>query len=90
MVKSVIYGNSETKEANASGVAGMLCRSLNGTYFLRVTTSNGEIQDYDLLHSDLAIKIDKDALASFYVGDGMAVLDHSSAVLGLKVISSEL
>ena len=90
MKKCVIYGEAQTCETSASGISGLLCRSLNNEYFFRITTPNGQVQDYDLLHSDLAITIDKGQLASLYVNDGIAVLDHSSTVLGLKVLNSDL
>jgi len=38
----------------------------------------------DLLHNDLSITVDQDALASFYAIGKRKVLDHSLQVLGSK------
>lgn len=86
MTGRVIYGNREALETTASGVEGILCRSLGDRYFFRVTVANGEFTDYELLHDDLKITISPDALASFYTRDDASFLDHQSSVLNLKSI----
>ena len=84
MHQQVIYGNSLAIETNASGMRGLLCKSVDGKYFFRVTQTNGEFLDFDLRHDDLEVTIASDALASFYTAEDFAVLDHTSTVLGLK------
>jgi hypothetical protein len=87
MLKQVIYGNQATIEAPASGVSGVLCRSIDSTYFFRIYNKDKTFTDYDLRHDDLKITIAADALASFYqLANDERVLDHSSAVLGLSQV----
>ena len=42
--------------------------------------------DYEVLHDDLSVTIDVDAMAAFYRVGERDVLDHSPDVLGLKKI----
>lgn len=73
------------KITTANGTEGVLIynHGLN-TYSFRVYDANHNFKDYDLLHSDLVVKIvDEDAF--FYEqADGTLTLDHSPATLGLK------
>ena len=67
----------------AAGVAGMLCRDIDATYFFRVTHADGSFTDYTLRHDDLAMTIEVGELASFYRIGEDHFLDHEPAVLGL-------
>ena len=64
-------------------VSGILCRSIDGTYFFRTQDANGEFTDHELRHTELSITIlDGDAF-SYRVGD-KHILDHSLRTLGLR------
>ncbi len=64
------------------GLKGILCRSVNGAYFIRARKSDGSEQDYDIAHSDLLIEVtDEDAY--IYRRKGHLVIDHSPATLGV-------
>ncbi len=77
-------------EKNAAGVSGILCRSINGQYFFRICHGDGTFDDYDLMHDDLSVTIDADALASFYEGENdVKFLDHSSEVFGWEKIEEK-
>jgi len=84
MNESYKYGAEKAEVINASGVSGVLCRNSDGDYFFRVYHQDKSFSDYDLLHNDLSITIDQDALASFYAIGKRKTLDHSPQVLGLK------
>jgi len=67
---------------------GILCRDLNGDYFLRTTEPNGETRDYTIHHSDLSVEIlDDDAYA--YQSGERWILDHSPATLGIEPDSNK-
>jgi hypothetical protein len=78
------YAKSQAEEESASGVSGVLCRGADGNYFFRVYHADESFTDYELLHDDLPVTIDQDALASFYRLHDHNVLDHSPQVLGLE------
>ena len=83
-MKKVRYGSTTAVETSAAGVTGLLCKSPDGTFFFRVTSADGELEDYYIRHDDIKITVSADELASFYkFEDGEGVLDHSSSVLGL-------
>lgn len=67
----------------------MLLRSFDGTYFFRVYHGEGQFVDYELCHSDLAVTISEDALASFYKVGDTNILDHSPEVLGLREVAGD-
>ena len=83
-VQYVTMGDAIAEVRPAAGVAGMLCRDIDATYFFRVTHADGSFTDYDLRHDDLAVTIDVGELASFYRIGEDHFLDHEPAVLGLK------
>jgi len=77
-------------EKNAGGVSGILCRTVGGKYFFRIYHGDNTFDDYDLMHDDLSVTIDADALASFYEGEnGVKFLDHSSEVFGWEKIEEK-
>ena len=78
------YGGKKAEVENASGISGILCKSYGGSYFFRVYHQDKSFSDYDLVHDDLPITIDQNALASFYTFGEDQVLDHSPQVLGLE------
>ena len=85
----VRYGASTATVYPATGITGFLLRSMDGSFFFRVYTSNGDFTDYDVRHDDLEVTISPDALASFYqIGDEW-ILDHNPEVLGLEGIPCE-
>jgi hypothetical protein len=81
------YGNQVAQVTDAKGLSGLLCRSIDGHYFLRVDTETGYI-DYEIRHDDLQIKIEDD-LAACYETEGNYILDHSPQVLGLKPVTQK-
>jgi hypothetical protein len=85
-MKKIRYGNSTAIETSAAGVTGLLCKSLDGTFFFRVTGSDGELEDYCIRHDDMKITINADESASFYKLPNREdwLLDHPSTVLGLE------
>jgi len=72
-----------TTAKSATGVEGCLIRGIDGEYYFRVYDANHDFVDYDLMHSDLSIRI-TDPDAFFYSEDGRDSLDHSPATLGLE------
>jgi hypothetical protein len=66
----------------ATGVEGCLIRGINGEYYFRVYDADHNFVDYDLAHSDLSITI-TDSDAYFYREDGVDILDHAPATLGI-------
>lgn len=76
------YGQRVFDTKNAAGVKGVLISSADG-YCFRVYSECGDFIDYTLLHDDLEVTIDATALASFYINEDSALLDHSPSVLGL-------
>ena len=62
----------------------VLCRNaIDHDYFLRVSTDDGEFVDYDLVHDELPIVIERGAMAAIYRTPGRQFLDHDPRVLGL-------
>ena len=78
------YGGKAAEVRSASGVEGVLCRTLDGDYFFRIY-QKGQFRDFDLRHSDLKVRI-TDGDASFYEHEKFRLLDHSPEVLGLEKI----
>lgn len=91
MAKAAIvrYGSTPAQASSAAGVRGVLCRSINGEYFFRVTADDGSFTDYELFHDDLEVTISETELASFYCVGDRRILDHSPTVLGLEVLKSD-
>ena len=83
-MKTVRYGASDATASPAAGVTGFLLKRMDGAFFFRVYTSNGDFTDYDIRHDDLEVTIAPDALASFYQVGDRRLLDHSPEVLGLE------
>jgi len=65
----------------AQGTEGYLIWCADSRYRFRVYTDQGEITDYDILHSDLAVTI-TDEDATFYADTHGNRLDHSPQTLG--------
>lgn len=86
----VRYGTTIADVRPASGVSGMLCRSFDGSVFVRVTHADGSFTDYDFRHDDLSITIDADSFASFYHCGDDHFLDHSPEVLGLADVNDDV
>jgi hypothetical protein len=74
---------NKVRRTSAVGQEGVICRSVDGKFFFRVYTKDFEFDDYEILHSDLRVRIlDHDA---DFVEDGKdRYLDHSKNTLGLK------
>lgn len=70
------------KTESADGVEGILLRLDVDVWVFRVYSEPGVFIDYDLLHTDLCVKI-QDADATFYTSEGYAKLDHSPETLGI-------
>ena len=69
---------------SANGVVGYLIYDVaKQQHVLRVYDANHDFTDYDIIHSDMRIKI-IDADAFFYEENGMQHLDHSPVTLGLE------
>lgn len=86
MPKQVVYGGHVADVKPAAGITGILCRSIDGEYFLRVE-ENGQTVDYDLRHSDLRITIAPDEEAALYTVGEARVLDHAPQTLRLVPVS---
>jgi hypothetical protein len=84
--RKFLYGEHPACVTDASGVEGVLLRSVEGTYFFRVYHEDDSFTDYELRHDDLAVTISSDALAAFYVLQDTHILDHSPEVLGLEPV----
>jgi len=86
MKDKYIYSGKALKVENAAGVSGVLIKLVNGGYAFRVYQENKKFTDYDIRHDDLAIKIESNALASFYLDGENHSLDHSPEVFGLTKV----
>ncbi|CAN5442278.1 hypothetical protein BH20ACI1_BH20ACI1_12860 [soil metagenome] len=84
-------GGKILQETSANGVKGMLLRTISPEkFFFRVNHGDGSFDDYQILHDDLCVTINEDALASFYENEnGEKWLDHSPNVLGWETVDSE-
>ena len=69
---------------SANGIEGCLIRGHDGTYYFRVYDADHNFRDYDVMHSDLSITI-TDSDAYFYREDGVDILDHAPATLGIDI-----
>lgn len=72
------------KAIAAAGTTGFILNTIDGGYVFRVYDKHTEaFKDYDLLHSDLEVKIvDEDAV--FYeLDNGKNLLDYSPPTLGI-------
>jgi len=69
---------------SANGVVGDLiyCYATK-KYMFRVYDANHDFKDYDIVHSDMRVKI-IDADAFLYEENGVQHVDHSPATLGIK------
>jgi len=63
------------------GTVGYLTKGINGEYFFRVYDKDHNFVDYDIIHSDLKVKI-QDQDACFYNGNKIKTLDHAPSTLG--------
>ncbi len=92
MSQTVIISSGKVlRETSANGVKGMLLRTDSPEkFFFRVYHGDGTFDDYQILHDDLAVTIDEDALASFYENEnGDKFLDHSPNVFGWETTKSK-
>lgn len=86
MTDKYIYRGEECRIKDASGVSGVLIKTINGEYVFRVYDSEGEFIDYNICHDDLSVTIDANSLASFYTKGDNNILDHSPQVFNLKEV----
>ncbi len=86
MKDKYIYSGKVSEVENAAGVTGVLIKLINGGYAFRVYHENKKFTDYEINHDDLPIKIESDALASFYSNGEKHSLDHSPEVFGLAKV----
>lgn len=71
------------KRTSAINREGILCKSIDGkSVFFRVYDKDFEFKDYEILHSDLRVRI-LDHDADFVEVDGELYLDHDKKTLGL-------
>jgi len=84
MTQKVRYGKRMATVQPAAGLRGVLCRSIDGDYFFRVTDGKGRFSDYQLRHSDLTVTIAADEEAALYRIGSDGVLDHAPETLGLE------
>ena len=75
----------KAKTVNAQGKKGMILKSLNGRFFLRVNQLDESFIDYDLNHSDLQVEITDSDAVLYHFENGNNVIDHSPKTLGIKV-----
>jgi hypothetical protein len=88
-MEMVRYGKALASVTSAAGVRGCLLRSIDGSFFFRVYSYDGEFTDYEIRHDDLEVTISSDELASFYSIGEDRLLDHSPEVLGLERVPDE-
>lgn len=88
MSNTVLYGKQPAKVSPADGFEGLLCRSVDGSYFFRIYHEDGAFTDYDLRHYDLVITI-HDESAFLYELPNSNVLDYGPEALGLEEIETE-
>ncbi len=86
MEDKYIYSGKVSKVDNAAGVSGVLIKLSNGSYAFRVYQKNKKFTDYKISHDDLSVKIESDALASFYSNGENNFLDHSPEVFDLTKV----
>jgi hypothetical protein len=73
------------KIISANGTEGVLIYNHgSGTYSFRVYHTDYTFKDYDILHSDLVVKITDEDAFFYEQADGNFKLDHSPDTLGLK------
>ncbi len=79
------------QETSASGIKGMFLQTLSPEkFFFRVYHGDGVFDDYEILHDDLSVTIDEDALASFYENEtGDKFLNHSPNVFGWETVKTK-
>ena len=71
----------EMKPEKIGRLRGMLCRTIDGTVFLRVRKPHVRDWDYDIAHCDLQIEVcDDDAYV--YRRNGKLVIDYGPKTLG--------
>ncbi|CAG0949621.1 hypothetical protein MTYP_00113 [Methylophilaceae bacterium] len=87
--QKVKYSNHTAEVSSAAGVRGVLCKSLDGSFFFRVYSKDHSFIDYALRHDDLEVTIGETELASFYRIGEEYILDHSPGVLGLELAETE-
>lgn len=85
MPRKYKYGGKVSTAVSASGMKGVLIRSL-GTFLFRVYHADDTFTDYEIRHDDLSVTIDQDSLAAFYTDGQRHVLDHAPEVLGLEPV----
>jgi len=83
MTEKYIYGNKVTNVRPASGAKGVLIRSGSQILF-RVYSNSGKFIDYEILHDDLSVIIERSEQASFYSNGEHHILDHSPGVFDLE------
>jgi hypothetical protein len=72
------------KRIPATGAHGVVFRSIDGkSMWFRVYGKDFEFKDYEILHSDLRVRI-LDHDADFVEVNGELYLDHNESTLGLK------
>jgi hypothetical protein len=69
-------------------LSGMLCRSIDGSVFIRTTNPDGSDRDYEIAHCDLRIEVlDDDAY--IYRRNGKLVIDYGPATLGTEPMGAD-
>jgi hypothetical protein len=72
------------KRTSATGAHGVVFQSMDGkTLWFRVYGKDFEFKDYEVVHSDLSVRI-TDHDADLVEVDGKLYLDHTKSTLGLK------
>ncbi len=61
---------------------GILCKSTDNSFFLRVYNDDKTFTDYNIYHSDMEIQI-LDSDAYIYEEEGEFYIDHSPQTLGI-------
>jgi hypothetical protein len=73
------------KITTANGTEGVLIYNHGaGTYSFRVYNADHTFKDYDILHSDLVVKITDEDAFFYEQTDGKFRLDHNPDTLGLS------
>ena len=72
------------KPTKIEKLKGILCKSIDGEFFLRTYNEDGTFNDYGIRHNDLEIQIlDDDAY--IYEKDGDLYINYSPKTLGIEI-----
>ncbi|MFO1468496.1 MAG: DUF6429 family protein [Steroidobacteraceae bacterium] len=79
-----LAGRPDIRFRSADGLKGVILQSpLRQRHFFRIYREHGVFEDFDLIHDELSVRIDDEAMAALYRSAEQAWLDHDPNVLGI-------